>query len=155
MKDFIQLSITIFAIYLGIKFLKHKFKRKPKINVDALIEAEKMKMMNTIYAQDFSKVERDFRKRGFDKDGIYIFTNLRNNKRYVGQSIRVLKRVKSHLNGSGNPDLYRDLQRGDKFTIQFIRLIDSNFADLNALEKHYITKYNSYHGGYNKTRGNN
>lgn len=160
MRDFIELVIIGIIIYWSAKFIYNKLsntvrkRREPEVDVKAIIEEQKMKMMNTIYADEFYKRERELRSRGFGGKGIYIFTNMRTNRKYVGQSIKVLKRVRTHLRGRGNKDLYKHMKAGDKFTIQFIRLADTNFSNLNALEKHYISKYNSYTAGYNKTRGN-
>lgn len=155
MRTIIELIVIIIIIYWGIKFLKYNtFNKVKKIDVEAVIEAEKMKMMNTIYARDFYKYENELNERGFGTRGIYIFTNLKNNKSYVGQSINILSRIRTHLGGRGNPELYRDIEKGNKFTIQLVRLADSEFSNLDSLEKHYISKHDSYVSGYNKTRGN-
>lgn len=158
MKNPIELIILGFIIYWVFKYLKNKFftnsKKNREAQIDAIIEAEKMKMANTIYAKDFYSEERNLSRRNFDTRGVYIFTNLKNNKKYVGQSINILMRVRTHLKGRGSDNLYKDIKRGDKFTIQFVRLIDTHFRDLDSLEKYHISKNNSYVSGYNKTRGN-
>lgn len=155
MGDFIQLIIIGLVIYWVIKLVKNKTsKRNNRMDLDDFIAAEKMKMMNTLYAKDFFREERNLKRRGFNSKGIYIFTNIRNNKKYVGQSVRVLGRIRTHLKGRGNGDLHRDMMSGDNFTIELIRLKDTRYYDLNTLERHYITKHNSYVAGYNKTRGN-
>ena len=94
-------------------------------------------------------------RKGYNTEGVYIFTNLsKGNQKYVGQSIDMLNRVNAHLIGRGNKDLYSDIQRGDEFTIELIKLKESEFTQLDMLEKYWITKNNSYYNGYNKTRGN-
>lgn len=94
-------------------------------------------------------------KKGYDTEGVYIFTNLsKGNQKYVGQSINMINRVNTHLIGRGNKDLYNDIKRGNEFTIELIKLRESEFAQLDMLEKYWITKNNSYYNGYNKTRGN-
>ena len=60
----------------------------------------------------------------------------------------------NHIKGRGNPELYCDIEKGDEFAVKIIKLTDTNFDNLNDLERHYIAKYNSYYNGYNKTRGN-
>ena len=39
-----------------------------------------------------------------DYSGVYVIKNLNNNSYYIGQSIKILRRVKSHLSGKGNGD---------------------------------------------------
>lgn len=97
------------------------------------------------------------RKADFNFAGIYILHNLTKDKHYVGQSVHVMKRVNMHFGGkrSGNKDVYKDYMKGDQWNIQLLRLEDTRFFDLNALEKYAIKLYKSFDQGYNKTRGNN
>lgn len=92
---------------------------------------------------------------GYETSGAYIITNkTRGNYKYVGQSIDLIRRVNSHVNGRGNKDIYSDLNSGDNFTIELIKLTETNYTSLNDLERNLIRDNNSYHNGYNKTRGN-
>lgn len=86
--------------------------------------------------------------------GIYVLHNTSKKMYYIGQGKNVLDRVNSHFAGRGNGDVYADYKYGDKWTIQMLALDNSDFYTLNDLERHAIEFYNSYHKGYNKTRGN-
>ena len=86
--------------------------------------------------------------------GVYILHNTYNNKYYVGQSVHVFKRLCQHFNGKGCEDVYKDYCRGMPFEIQCIALANSGYDNLNKLERDYISYYNAYYNGYNKTRGN-
>ena len=157
MSDFISLLITVGLIYYIGKFLIKFLIEKVSwvlLDKEAVAERERMRYENTIHAKEFFLMENELKMRGFNSKGIYIFTNLKNKRTYVGQSVNVLRRVQQHLNGRGNKDLHNDFIRGDKFTIRFIKLTDTPFKTLNALERHYISKKNSYYAGYNKTQGN-
>lgn len=147
--------VVLFKINSKIKGRTDSKEYNYKYTDDEYFEKEVMRFENTIYAKDFNNKYVDLNRKGFETEGIYIFTNLSNNRKYVGQSIHLLSRVKGHLSGHGNPELHKDLKKGYEFKIQFIKLGNSEFNNLNALEKAYISKTNSYYGGYNKTRGNN
>lgn len=96
--------------------------------------------------------------------GIYLFTNLVNDKRYVGQAVSLKKRLRSHLNNFNcsrydNP-LYRAINKYgiDNFSISIIVTIDIMDLELlkkilDKLEIFYIDKYDSYNNGYNQTKG--
>ncbi|MBR5448869.1 MAG: GIY-YIG nuclease family protein [Clostridia bacterium] len=86
--------------------------------------------------------------------GVYILHNTTKNKRYVGQSQRVMNRVSNHFSGSGNPNIHHDYIRGDNFTIKVVSLEDSGYSTLNEFERNTIMTYNTFANGYNKTRGN-
>lgn len=89
-------------------------------------------------------------------EGIYILYNLTKDKYYVGQSVNVMKRVNMHFGGkhSGNKSVYKDFVKGDKWNIKLISMKETNYTNLNDLEKYAITLYKAYTNGYNKTRGN-
>lgn len=151
----IELLILILIARFIIKKLgKPKKTKLTKEQIDAIVTKERMKMDNTINAKSFHSEKAELKKKGFETEGIYIFSNMNNGKKYVGQSVNMLSRVNTHLKGYGNEDLHEDMQSGNSFTIQFIKLSNSGFYTLNSLEKHYITLHNSYNGGYNKTKGN-
>lgn len=166
MRNFIEVIIIGIIIYWVVKltyrFLKvnvygklmgPKGKRKRTAKENAILKKIYMKHANTIKAEEFAINERHLKAGGFETPGAYIFTNLYNGKTYVGQSVNILNRVRTHLNGRGNKLIYDDLKL-DKFTIQFIKLSSTDYKNLDDLERHYIYEMNSYLEGYNKTKGN-
>jgi hypothetical protein len=86
--------------------------------------------------------------------GVYILHNVTKDKYYVGQSVRVMQRVRQHLTGHGNGDVYADWKYGDVFTVRTISLVESGYQSLNDLERDMIDAYDAMSSGYNKTRGN-
>lgn len=110
---------------------------------------------NSIDVREFKYKKEILKNQGYDTEGVYVFTNVsKNNLRYVGQSVDIVNRVSTHLSGRGNKEVYRDIKQGNQVVVEFIKLYDTNFHDLNSLERFLITKYDSYYNGYNKTRGN-
>lgn len=86
--------------------------------------------------------------------GVYILHNVSQDTYYVGQSVRVLQRVRQHLTGYGNGDVYADYKYGDDFTVRTISLVDSGYLSIDDLEREMIDAYDALEGGYNRTRGN-
>lgn len=95
--------------------------------------------------------------------GIYCFTNKKNGKKYIGQSINIENRKRSHINDSKNPNcpnynnkFYRALRKYGINNFDF-EIIDSNDnytrEDLNILEQYYIFYYDANKNGYNSTDG--
>lgn len=93
--------------------------------------------------------------------GIYKFTNLVNNKVYIGQSTNIEKRKKSHINNYINSNIkdyntyfYRALRKYgiDNFKYSVIEVVN-NKEELENREKYWINHYNSYKKGYNSTPG--
>lgn len=68
---------------------------------------------------------------------------------YVGQSVHVYERVRTHFAGKGNGDVYADLRYG-RFVYVSFWLCEPH--QLNDLEKQLIRAYNAT-SSYNKTRG--
>ena len=89
-----------------------------------------------------------------DFTGVYVLFNKTKGTYYVGQGVRVYKRLAQHFMGEGNADVYVDWKYGDKFTIKVIPLVGSGYESLNDLERDTISAYDAYYSGYNKTRGN-
>lgn len=154
----LNMDYLSFVIIAFIAYVIYKIKRRPKKlskrEIDKILKKEMMKTGNTCLLHQYEYQKKNLSRRGFESSGIYIFTNLRNRRTYVGQSVNILKRVDSHLKGRGSEDLYMDILRGHEFMLQFIKLKDSKFYDLNSLERYYIKKKNAFTKGYNKTRGN-
>lgn len=96
---------------------------------------------------------------------IYKWTNLINNKVYVGKTINEKRRYREHLHykkREENLPIHKALKKYgyDNFKYEVVFETRSNNKDnintiLNALEKHYIRKFNSNNKkyGYNLTKG--
>lgn len=151
--DYLSFVIVAFIVYVVYK-IKRRPKKLSKREIDRIIKREMMKNGNSCLLHQYEHQKKNFARKGFETSGVYIFTNLRNKKSYVGQSVNILKRVDTHIKGRGSEDLYLDILRGHEFLLQFVRLRDSKFHDLNSLERYYIKKKNAFTKGYNKTRGN-
>lgn len=116
-----------------------------------------------IAAADFL---RDWRigKRGsglgyssMDRPGCYvILTNPRGQGAdvvydavYVGQSVKVCSRVRQHLTGHGNGDVYADVREGKDVQV---RIMPCEKAAMNATEKELIAAFRAT-DSYNRTQG--
>lgn len=99
--------------------------------------------------------------------GIYLITNLKTNKVYVGQAVRLLERWGEHLR-AGQPELYSSKNERDSnsylhrsmnkyginnFSFKILELCSRE--QLNEKEKYWIEKYQSNNNekGYNLTNG--
>lgn len=97
--------------------------------------------------------------------GIYAFHNLVNGKYYIGQAIRLRKRLLHHLSNFNNDrydaPLYKAFRKYGLDNFEYLILEElegDNYSELSSkmdkLEKEYIIKYNSYGAtGYNQTNG--
>ena len=103
--------------------------------------------------QEFMRARSALTHNG-DFTGIYVIHNKSKDMYYVGQSVRVVGRVRQHLTGHGNGDVYADYKYGDKFEINLVSLRESGYDSLDALERDTIKAYDAYTKGYNRTRGN-
>ena len=90
--------------------------------------------------------------------GIYKITNKINNKKYIGQSIRVKERIAEHKNQLKNNTHHNQyLQNAynkygeQNFSYQII--CECERDELNDKEIFYIHKYDSFINGYNLTPG--
>lgn len=87
--------------------------------------------------------------------GIYLITNIKNNKQYVGKSKDIEKRWKRHINELNkgvhhNLDLQKEwLEYGgvDNFTFKILELCTE--SELFNRENHWITTLNTIEFGYN------
>lgn len=86
--------------------------------------------------------------------GIYILHNVSKDMYYVGQSVRVVQRVRNHLAGRGNGDVYADFKYGDRFTIRGVAMDGSGYLSIDDLERDMIDAFDALNSGYNRTRGN-
>lgn len=97
--------------------------------------------------------------------GIYKFTNKITNESYIGQSINLESRYKTHKkqhnnknHPSYNTKFYIALRKYgfDNFTYEILEQNNNLTREkLNDLEKYYIKKYDTYRNGYNMNQGGN
>lgn len=92
--------------------------------------------------------------------GIYKITNSENGKIYIGQAVNIAERWRQHIKAgigaefpSGN-QMYVDMLNQGPETFTFEVQEKCNKEALNTREKYWISYYNSYKEGYNKTQGN-
>ena len=141
----IYIVCLLLAIPVGYVLVKTDEERRKEI--DAIVNKEQ-----PIETNDFLELRKEHELK--DYKGCYILTNTDDNKKYVGQSIHVITRVNNHLTGHGNPDVFLDFSNGKHFVVQLIKYDSSKFADLNTMEKTFISRYNTCEKGYNRTHGN-
>lgn len=93
--------------------------------------------------------------------GIYKFTCKINNKVYIGQSVNIENRFKSHLSNYNNKNLkdyntkfYRALRKYgiSNFSFEIIEEV-KNKELLNSREIFWISYFDSFKNGYNSTQG--
>lgn len=97
--------------------------------------------------------------------GIYKITNLINNHSYIGQSVNIEARLKTHFKrafteNESDPEynkaLYVAIRKYGKDNFKTEILEELPFAsrqELNIRESFWITQYNTYNDGYNETFG--
>ena len=93
--------------------------------------------------------------------GIYVITNIINNKQYVGLSKNCYKRWADHYSKCYNSNKEDDIKKAlymamrkygrENFTFQIIE--ECPEEQLSEREKYWIEKLNTYHNGYNETPG--
>lgn len=79
-----------------------------------------------------------------DNRGKQIYDNV-----YIGQSLKVCSRVRSHLTGHGNGDVYADVRSNQNVVI---RILTCNKTEMNEKEKTLIAAFHAT-SSYNRTRG--
>lgn len=97
--------------------------------------------------------------------GIYKYTNIINNKVYIGQSVNIEKRERDHFYAHKNINardynskFHQALRKYgyENFKFEVLTVIDKDAMTgklLDELEIYYINLYNSYKMGYNATIG--
>lgn len=92
--------------------------------------------------------------------GIYLITNIINNKKYIGQSVDINKRFREHIYSSlnanakdANSPLHQAIRKYGKENFCLTILEECNREDLNEKECFWIQYHDSYHKGYNATLG--
>lgn len=68
---------------------------------------------------------------------------------YVGQSLHVCSRVRNHLTGHGNGDVYTDVRNGKPV---FVKIVPCSAQQMNDLERDLIKAFNAT-SSYNSTAG--
>lgn len=88
-----------------------------------------------------------------NKTGIYIIINNFNGKKYIGQSVNMIKRIRVHLSGRGSTLLKNAmLIYPNYFTVEI--LSECSRSELNRLEEEFIEKHNTVAPfGYNLKAG--
>lgn len=81
--------------------------------------------------------------------GVYIIYNETKNKYYVAQSVNVFGKLMKHFDGTGHPDIYADYNDNNDFSITIVKLDESGYESLDALEQDLIIRYDSVNSGYN------
>lgn len=91
---------------------------------------------------------------------IYHITNKNNNKKYIGKTINLERRLEKHFsNLRNNKHHSTKLQRAfnkygeDAFVVTYQIKEINNEEDLNLLEMEEIKNYDSFNNGYNETIG--
>ena len=94
--------------------------------------------------------------------GIYVIINNINNKKYIGQSVNIERRLKEHKRRAFNPNsnlyncpLYTAIKKYKIENFSFLVLEECQKKDLNKREKYWINYYetNNSSFGYNLTKG--
>ncbi|AXF52513.1 MAG: hypothetical protein [Caudoviricetes sp.] len=116
-----------------------------------------------IWSQYFQKETTDLCNRIIGKEkksGIYKITNIENGKVYIGQSINISDRLKSHIKcgiGIDTPStnkLYQSMLKSGVWNFTFELLEECPKEQLNEKEKQWIEIYQSNTYGLNITKGN-
>lgn len=92
--------------------------------------------------------------------GIYCFENKINNKKYIGQSVKIKTRIKQRIDCSKNKNyigygtkFYKALRKYgvDNFNVTILEECEE--SQLDEREIYWITFYDTYKNGYNSNRG--
>ena len=153
---FASLTSTEFAFFTVAAYFIIKYGRKihHRVRRYKLVRNQEAMTLADFY-QSRDLLQKQYSKRAAnDFEGVYVFQNKRNRRHYVGQSVNVLHRVHTHIQGRGNGDLHTDLTQGDPFTVKIFPLNQSGYATLNDFERELIGVHHAYSHGYNRTRGN-
>ena len=155
----IVLFIGVFVLLIGITVLTYSLNVKQQAQ-------RRQEVMNhvPVSAQRFLEEWR-VGKRGsnlgykaLDQTGCYvILTNPARKANgdaewdavYVGQSVHVCSRVRQHLTGHGNGDVYADVRAGEYVEV---RIVPCDRSRMNDMERDLIEAFNATNS-YNRTRG--
>ena len=94
--------------------------------------------------------------------GIYKITNLINNNSYIGQSVDIIKRWRSHFEKAlvsttnvYNYPLSRAIRKYGKDNFSCEVLEECLIPELDTKEKHWIAYFDTFRNGYNQGLGGN
>ena len=94
--------------------------------------------------------------------GIYKIRNKINNKVYIGQSVKIEERWKSHILSSrqekitnNSQIIHKAINKYGVENFEFSILEECDEASLDEREIYWISVYDSYYNGYNCTKGGN
>ena len=94
--------------------------------------------------------------------GIYMITNIANNKKYIGQSVNVKSRLSNHKwalrhNRHRNEHLQKSFNKYGEDCFAFDVVCECEEDELDELERYYISQYDCMnpHKGYNSDSGGN
>jgi len=85
--------------------------------------------------------------------GIYKIENIINGKIYIGQSTNIPTRWARHKKEASNIHLKNSIEKHGIENFNFTILEECPYERLDEREIFYISKYDSYNKGYNKTTG--
>ena len=91
--------------------------------------------------------------------GIYKYENKLNGHIYIGQSCDIERRYQQHLYDAKHPERSTGVDFAinkygiENFIFEIIELCNKD--QLDEREKYWISYYNSYNNGYNRTNGGN
>ena len=91
----------------------------------------------------------------FDQPGCYVIVTAPSpdwrtyENVYVGQSLHVCSRVRNHLTGHGNGNVYADVRNGKPV---YVKIMPCDQRQMNAMEKNLIRAFNAT-TSYNRTAG--
>jgi group I intron endonuclease len=89
--------------------------------------------------------------------GIYKITSLRDGRVYIGSSVDIQKRIKSHKwhlkrQSHRNRHLQAVYNKYGESNLDFCHLEECDVGELRSLEMEYINGYDSYNNGFNLTK---
>lgn len=86
--------------------------------------------------------------------GIYMYTNKKNNKKYIGQSTNIERRRKEHLCWPSSYSRF-DMEMKSIGEEQFVFTVleECSVEQLDEREKYWISFYDTIENGYNLTPG--
>ena len=112
----------------------------------------------TDHPTDYRSCTNKNTKRKVNSSGIYCIHNIKNNKRYIGQSRHMRDRISQHKsklnnNHHNNKHLQRAWNKYGEESFKFEIICECPTELLDENEIYFIDFYDSYNNGYNNDRG--
>lgn len=90
--------------------------------------------------------------------GIYCIENIKNHKKYIGQSINIFRRFNSHKSElrkgtHNNTHLQSAWNKYGEQSFRFYVIIEVESKELDFYERYYIDFFDTYKNGYNRDMG--